>query len=433
MSNFNPRDPITDPSVFCPRGMYVDNRRSNKVVGFSISNEEDDDAAKSFVFDSSDMKALNRFLSTGRKLQATRAEYLGWLRILDNPAEVSTEVGKEVDILVRTYSSIKKDCEKFEDATWIRIVELAVDIKTYATMSGGKADTSYYVLMLDSIGQYHVENKKSNPDKAKLAELKQSIQFTVDAKLKKLGELQAGTSEALTGLSKFERVCEAHGVAVDANKTSLARQLYTEGSVVQSLGQKIDESVAEINVLQKRIDEQNKIIKNAAKIIVLFPIGSIIGLAQSLAAKNERDKLLKAMEKVKELLDDDRTKTRAATRLLLNLKFISGQVYGLSEEIGPTIKTLQKLQGAWKNMETDLKSIKDLIDFDVGSIPPMLITRPQLQGIVDEWNELKEYASQYIEIAYISDEPKSMTINEYIDELKASMKSIEAMQEEVKG
>lgn len=57
------------------------------------------------------------------------------------------------------------------------------------------------------------------------------------------------------------------------------------------------------------------------------------------------------------------------------------------------MQTLQKLQGAWKNMETDLKSIKDLVEFDIDSIPPMMIARPQLQGIVDEWNELKDYGT----------------------------------------
>lgn len=60
-------------------------------------------------------------------------------------------------------------------------------------------------------------------------------------------------------------------------------------------------------------------------------------------------------------------------------------------EINPAIQTLGKLQGAWKNMETDLKAIKGLVEFDTENIPPMLITKPQLEGIVDSWNELKQY------------------------------------------
>lgn len=42
-------------------------------------------------------------------------------------------------------------------------------------------------------------------------------------------------------------------------------------------------------------------------------------------------------------------------------------------------------------METDLKAIKDLVEFDAENIPPVMITKPQLEGIVDAWNELKDY------------------------------------------
>lgn len=81
--------------------MYVDNRRHNKG---SLGKEVNDE--KSFVFDASDMKALNRFLGTGRRLPTTRAEYLRSLGIVDNPGEVSKELGKEVETLVGTYSSV---------------------------------------------------------------------------------------------------------------------------------------------------------------------------------------------------------------------------------------------------------------------------------------------------------------------------------------
>ncbi|KAG6035307.1 hypothetical protein E4U41_006149 [Claviceps citrina] len=424
MSGFDPRKPITDPSVFAPRGMYVDNRTSSKA---GVYSEDDDDTEKAFVFDASDMKALNRFLGTGRKLQTSRAEYLRWLGIQDTPGEISVDLGKELESLLKTYTSIKNDCVQFKDVTWIRIVEIAGDIKSYATMSGGKETTSYYVLMLTFIGQYHDENQKPNPDKKKLAELKESIQFTVDAELKKLEQLQAGAAEALAGLGAFESVCEAHGVAVDTNARSLARQLVKEGNDIESMEEKIQEAQDEIKDLQGQIDGKNQAIRDAPKYMWVWPIGTAVGTGIVVEAKKARKRLQEAMEKVKALLDDYESKMLTASRLETNLKFISGQVQDLSTEIGPAIKTLQKLQGAWKNMETDLKSIKDLIEFDTDNIPPMMITRPQLQGIVDEWNELKEYASNYIENAYISDEPKSLTIQEYIEELNVAIKTMENM------
>ncbi|KID60981.1 hemeolysin E, partial [Metarhizium hybridum] len=426
MTGFDPRQPITDPSVFSPRGMYVDNRKGNKGA-----QGDDDDDDKAFVFNASDMKALNRFLGTGRKLQTTRSEYLRWLGITDTPGEISAALGTELESLLKTYTSIKSDCTQFKDVTWNRIVDIAGDIKSYATMSGGKESTSYYVLMLTFIGDYHEENKKPNPDKAKLAELKESIQFTVDAELKKLGELQAGAQEALTGLGAFERVCEQHGLAVETNANSLEAQLKKEGNDIETMKTKIEEARAEIDDLQGQIDGKNQAINDAPKymwIITSWPIGTAIGTGIVVEAKKAIKRLKEAMEKVKQVLDDYESKMKTASRLETNLKFISKQVKDLGTEIGPAIKTLQKLQGAWKSMETDLSAIKDLIEFDTDNIPPMLITRPQLQGIVDEWNELKDYASNYIENAYISDEPKSVSIAEYIAELEDAIMRIEAME-----
>ncbi|PHH90288.1 hypothetical protein CDD83_4089 [Cordyceps sp. RAO-2017] len=211
------------------------------------------------------MKALNRFLGTGRKLQTTREEYLRWLGIEDTAGEISADLGTELERLLGTYGSIKKDCVEFKDKTWTRIVNIAGDIKSYAAMSGGKESTSYYVLMLNFIGQYHEENKKSNPDSAKLAELKESIQFTVDAELKKLAELQAGAQEALVGLGNFESVCEKHGTEVETHATSLEVQLKKEGNDIETMKKNIETCKDEIKDLQGQIDGKNQVLTDAPK------------------------------------------------------------------------------------------------------------------------------------------------------------------------
>ena len=42
-------------------------------------------------------------------------------------------------------------------------------------------------------------------------------------------------------------------------------------------------------------------------------------------------------------------------------------------------------------MKADLTTIKDLVELDVDRIPPMLVAPNMQQGIVNEWNELKDY------------------------------------------
>lgn len=44
-------------------------------------------------------------------------------------------------------------------------------------------------------------------------------------------------------------------------------------------------------------------------------------------------------------------------------------------------------------MAGDLRNISELIKSNAEDIPPMLLTEGNLQGIVDAWNELKQYGT----------------------------------------
>lgn len=97
--SFDPSRPIADETVWFPKGMFVDNRTNSRFA----ADPNDDERA--FVFNSSDMKALNRFLGTGRLLQTNRNDYLKSLGILTTDP-LSTALGKEVDSLVVTYAQV---------------------------------------------------------------------------------------------------------------------------------------------------------------------------------------------------------------------------------------------------------------------------------------------------------------------------------------
>lgn len=67
----------------------------------------------------------------------------------------------------------------------------------------------------------------------------------------------------------------------------------------------------------------------------------------------------------------------------------------------PAIATLEALQGAWAEMNTDLQTLYDLFDDNKQSIPPMLLEKRQLETIVDAWNDLKAYGIFTLFIYYI--------------------------------
>lgn len=67
----------------------------------------------------------------------------------------------------------------------------------------------------------------------------------------------------------------------------------------------------------------------------------------------------------------------------------------------PAIETLEALQGAWAEMNTDLQTLYDLFGGEKQSIPPMLLEKRQLETIVDAWNDLKAYGIPNLFISYI--------------------------------
>ncbi|KAM0186088.1 hypothetical protein ACHAPC_004788 [Botrytis cinerea] len=384
--SFDPSRPIDDEGVWFPKGMFVDNRTHSK-FGFDAGDDE-----RAFIFDSSDMKALNRFLGTGRLLPTTRNEYLRSLGILTSDP-LSRDLTSEVDSLVVTYTKIRGDCVYFRDHTWRRIVDIAAQIRIYATMSGGTEETSYTVLMLKWIGDFHDENNKTNPDQAKLRELREGIQWVINDELRVIKQLQAGAQEALTGLEGFHGQCEKHEAAMRANANSLEAQLVREGNDIASMQKKIDAAQAEVDEYQARIDGKNRVITDAPKYMWVWPVGTFIGVGLVQAARNEIRGMTEAMQKIQAIMDEYETKQRTASRLELNISFVNSQVNSLTGEIRPAMRTLELLQGAWKSMVTDLETIKHLIDNDTENIPPMILARPQMQKIVNEWNELRDFGT----------------------------------------
>lgn len=135
---------------------------------------------------------------------------------------------------------------------------MAAQIRIYATMSGGTEETSYTVLMLKWIGDFHDENNKPNPDQAKLKELREGIQWVVNEELKVIKQLQAGAEQALAGLEGFHGQCEQHESSMRVNATSLEAQLVREGNDIASMQKKIDAAQAELEEYQARIDGSKK-------------------------------------------------------------------------------------------------------------------------------------------------------------------------------
>jgi hypothetical protein len=93
MASFDPTKPIDDPSVWYPKGMYVEQqtRYGNQKV---------------FILAQSDIAALNRYVWTGKMLPTTRDEYKLSLRFSEG-SEISDPVWTAADRVLGTYSAVR--------------------------------------------------------------------------------------------------------------------------------------------------------------------------------------------------------------------------------------------------------------------------------------------------------------------------------------
>ncbi|KKP01901.1 hypothetical protein THAR02_05977 [Trichoderma harzianum] len=368
------------------------------------------------------MLAFSRFLWTGKLLPTGRDAYVKTLG-LATTKEITDKVWSEIDNLLKTYTEayfmmkISKDCTQFKEVTWDKLVDLSGQIKTYATMAGGTSSGSYYQGMLEWVGQYNEEKDKPDPDQKTLDDLASAVKASIEEEQKKIQGIQDHIKEALTALNTFHDNCMGYESTLGFDGKALQALLEKEGNDVKHLTSEINEELKEIEDLQTHIDRDFQKIESSTYYVSVPFVGAIATATVTLIAKADIKRLKAAMEGVQALLDANEEKLRTAYRLQGDISSIETQLTGFVNVMKPDIATLEALQGAWAEMNTDLQTLYDLFEDDKQSIPPMILEKRQLETIVDAWNDLKAYANDYIEHAFMTDEPEQVTIHDYVKQL----------------
>ncbi|KAF3077046.1 hypothetical protein CFAM422_000390 [Trichoderma lentiforme] len=375
MADFDPSKPIDDPQVWFPKGMFIDNKAQQLTINVHAADEDD----KTFILNHDKMVAFSRFLWTGKLLPTSRDAYVKTLG-LTTTEEITDQ--------------ISKDCTQFKEVTWDKLVDLSGQIKTYATMAGGTSSSSYYQGMLE---WDHIK-------------------------------------EALAALSTFHDNCKGYESTLGDDGKTLQALLEKEGNDVEHLTSEINKELKEIEDLRTHIDRVEVFLQLPRNIPILSEhvladfqkieesifyvlvnkslpcnspfVGAIVSATVTFMAKADIDRLKAAMKGIQALLDANKEKLQTAYRL-----------QGDISSMGPAIATLEALQGAWAEINTDLQTLYDLFEDDKQSIPPMLLEKRQLEAIVGAWNDLKAYASDYIEHAFMTNDPEQITIQEYVKQL----------------
>ncbi|EHK19967.1 uncharacterized protein TRIVIDRAFT_111733 [Trichoderma virens Gv29-8] len=419
MATFDPSKPIDDPQVWFPKGMFVDNTAQKLTIKvYDVDTPDDED--KTFILNHDKMVALSRFLWTGKLLPTDRDAYIKTLGLITTE-EITDEVWTEIDHLLGTYTEISKDCTQFKEVTWDKLVDLSGQIKTYATVAGGTPDSSYYQAVLEWVGEYNTEKNKTNPDQKTLDDLAAGIKGAIEDEQKKISGIQEHITDAVKALNTFHDNCKGYEKTLEDDGTTLQNLLEKEGNDIEHLSGQISEELKEIEDLQTEIDRDHQKIHDTAYYVWIPFIGTIAGITVALIAEADIKRLKESMEKIQAALDANEAKLQTAYALQGDITSMGTQLTGLVKVIKPAIATLEALQGAWAQMNTDLQTLYDLFEDDKQSVPPMLLLPKELNTIVQAWNDLKDYADDYIQYAFMTDDPEKVTIQNYVDQLGSQL------------
>ncbi|KAK1150189.1 hypothetical protein N8T08_000091 [Aspergillus melleus] len=408
--------PADDPTRWYPLGQYVEDEDD-------YSGKRDDDT-QTFTLARSDMAALNRFTQTGRKLPLSRDTYQTQMG-LTSESELTDDVWAAVDKMLVSFKTINGDCNNFllddgdNKGTWAKTVDVAGKIWAYSDNAGGEAGDSFYQAMLEAVNAY---NEADNEDEKN--EQKKLVREYTSMQMQDCTKLAAAAETVQTELGSFQTRCSSYATDLSGHEKTLQNLLDKEYGDIEDIKADIEKQTALIKSKQSKIDADRLIERQEAYYEWMESpfVGAIAAAIVTAVMEGDIADLTDAIKKLQEIIASDQEKIRIVGSVQGHVTNMKTEVHDLNGILTPAVTTLGKLKGAWQTMGTMLQALNDAFNKPNDEIDWPSIVQTELDKIRRKWNDLGVYTKQYQEVAYLTDEPKETSLQEYVDELNQHSK-----------
>jgi hypothetical protein len=132
----------------------------------------------------------------------------------------------------------------------------------------------------------------------------------------------------------------------------------------------------------------------------IWPFGTV---AAAVVAGVYGKKAADALKKVHECqakIDNISTELQSHAILLLDLQRIHRDLGDISEKLNNALPIIQKIQGIWTAIHTDLEDIMRIIEEDINQVPA-IIKSLGIDEAIQAWNKIAKEADDYRVNAYI--------------------------------
>jgi hypothetical protein len=299
--------------------------------------------------------------------------------------------------LVACYSAINSHCTDWQKTTFPASISLAGDVVAYAQ----KAPIYY--------GAINTEAQKlvSNPNDT---QAQAALKAIIDNLAAQATTFQGNAQHVSDMITTF-----ATQTAADKNSLLGPDGTGTQSGIVKDYTDKYGSTSEAVKSLTDQLNGLNELLVTDTKeynhdVIVasttptyawIWPIGTI---AAAIVAGIYGDKAMKALNRIHK--DQDQIATlsaqlKADANLMCDLTLANKGITQISSEISNALPIIQKIQGIWGAIATDLTNLGNIIQNDIAQALPIIMNLGVDEAIT-AWQKLGTEADSYRVNAYIT-------------------------------
>lgn len=299
--------------------------------------------------------------------------------------------------LIDCYATINAHCKEWQDTTFPASINLAGDIVAYAQKA------PIYYGAINTVAQKLVTNPNDTQSQA-------ALKAIIDNLAASATTYQGNAQHVADMISTF-----ANQTASDKNTLLGPDGSGKESGLMKQYMDKYGSSSVEVKSLIDQLDGLNKLlVADTAEynhdVIVaattptygwFFPFGTI---AAAIVAGIYGDKAVKALDRIhaeQAKIATLSAQLQADANLVADLALANKGITQISTEITNALPVIQKIQGIWGAIATDLTNIGNIIQNDIAQALPIIMNLGVDEAIT-AWQKLGTEADSYRVNAYIT-------------------------------
>ena len=297
--------------------------------------------------------------------------------------------------IIDAYKDIYLHCKEWDDKTFPMSVELASDIVQYSRQA-----SSYYRSLLPWAAKLVID-----PDNSEARRMLLSIftRLATDA-----GKRAQKAKEVAILVTKFAKETESDQVVIQGNGNGGLVKYYNDTFGASSKeGKELQEQLDKARQLLAEANDEYKhdvIVAATTPTYAMVPFYGWVAapVVAGIFTKKALD-ALEAMDRARREIGRLEATIRRNTLLIAEIQRAQGSIQTIQEKMNAALPLIQKIQGTWEAIASDLKNFVTNLDQNLRESilqdPGMI--EPDVEAAIDTWTELGKAADKYRTNAYV--------------------------------